>query len=48
MKQIVLTSIVALALGACRDTPEAQLDDAYTGGGEDAVELVEGVPAGRA
>ena len=46
MKQIVLTSIVALALGACSDTPEAQLDDAYTGGGEDAVELVEGVPAG--
>ena len=44
MKHIVLTSIVALAFAACSDTPDTQLDEAYEGGSEDAVELVEGTP----
>ena len=44
MKHIVLTSIAVLALAACSDTPEATLDEAYEGGGDDAVELVEGTP----
>lgn len=45
MKPIILTSIAVLALAACSDTPEGKLDEAYEGGGEDAVELVEGAPA---
>ncbi len=44
MKNIALTSIAALAIVACSDTTESQLDDAYDGGGEEAVELVEGTP----
>ena len=45
MKYILLTSFAALALAACGDTPEAELDEAYTGGGDEAVKMVEGTPA---
>lgn len=44
MKNIALTSIAVLAIAACSDTPETKLDEAHTGGGEKAVELVEGTP----
>jgi len=42
MKHILLAGVAALILSACGDTPEAELDDAYDGGGEAAVETIEG------
>ena len=44
MKHMMLTSIAALALVACGDTSESDLDNSYQGGGDAAVELVEGTP----
>ena len=48
MKHIVLTSIAVLAFAACSDTPETTLDEAYQGGSDEAVELVETTPADAA